>query len=163
MRALSLGWEDSLEKGKATHSSILVWKIPWTEEPGELQSLGSQRVGHDWVTEHTHTHTRNQEKWYWWTYLQGRNRDTEVKNGHVGISLVVQQLRLHTPNAEGLGSISGQGNKPTWLELKAGTTNQINIKKKKKKKNGHMDTAGEGERRTNWVSSIDVYILPRVK
>ena len=46
----SLGWEDPLEKGMATLSSILAWRIPWTEEPGELQSLGSQRVGHDWVT-----------------------------------------------------------------------------------------------------------------
>ena len=42
-----LGWEDSLKKGKATHSSILAWEIPWTEEPGGLQSMGSQRVGHD--------------------------------------------------------------------------------------------------------------------
>ena len=51
----SLGWEDPLEKGNllqgipgvATHSSTLAWKIPWTEEPGKLQSMGSQRVGHD--------------------------------------------------------------------------------------------------------------------
>ena len=43
----SLGWEDPLEKGIATHSSILAWRIPWTEEPGGLQSMGSQRVGHD--------------------------------------------------------------------------------------------------------------------
>ena len=42
----SLGWKDPLEKGKATHSSIFAWRIPWTEEPGELQSMGSQRVGH---------------------------------------------------------------------------------------------------------------------
>ena len=46
----SLGWEDPLEKEMATHSSILAWRIPWTEEPGGLQSIGSQRVGHDWVT-----------------------------------------------------------------------------------------------------------------
>ena len=46
----SLGWEDPLEKGMATHSSILGWRIPWTEEPGRLQSMGSQRVGHDWAT-----------------------------------------------------------------------------------------------------------------
>ena len=45
-QVLSLGWED-LEKEMATHSSILAWKIPWTEEPGRLQSMGSQRVGHD--------------------------------------------------------------------------------------------------------------------
>ena len=43
----SLGQEDVLEKEMATHSSILAWKIPWTEEPGRLQSMGSQRVGHD--------------------------------------------------------------------------------------------------------------------
>ena len=42
--------DDLLEKGKATHSSILAWRIPWTEEPGRLQSMGSQRIGHDWVT-----------------------------------------------------------------------------------------------------------------
>ena len=43
----SLGQEDALEKGRTTHSSILAWKIPWTEEPGRLQSMGSHRVGHD--------------------------------------------------------------------------------------------------------------------
>ena len=46
-QVLSLGWEDPLEKEMATHSSILAWKIPWMEEPGRLQSVGSQRVGHD--------------------------------------------------------------------------------------------------------------------
>ena len=43
----SLGWEDPLEKEMATHSSILAWKISWTQEPGGLQSMGSQRVGHN--------------------------------------------------------------------------------------------------------------------
>ena len=43
----SLSWEDPLEKELATHSSTLAWKIPWREEPGRLQSMGSQRVGHD--------------------------------------------------------------------------------------------------------------------
>ena len=46
-RVQSLGWEDSLEKEMATHSSTLAWRIPWREEPGRLQSMGSQRVGHD--------------------------------------------------------------------------------------------------------------------
>ena len=46
----SLGQEDPLEKGKATHCNILAWRIPWAEEPDGLQSLGLQRVGHDWVT-----------------------------------------------------------------------------------------------------------------
>ena len=46
----SLGWEDPLEKAMAAHSSILAWKIPWMAEPGRLPSMGSQRVGHDWLT-----------------------------------------------------------------------------------------------------------------
>ena len=54
-RIQSLGREDPLEKEMATHSSILAWKIPWTEEPGRLHSTGSQRVGHDWVTSLTHS------------------------------------------------------------------------------------------------------------
>ena len=49
------GLEDTLEEGMATHSSILAWRIPWTEEPGGLQSIGSQRVGHDCATKHIHT------------------------------------------------------------------------------------------------------------
>ena len=46
----SLGWEDSLEKGMATDSSIVAWEIQWTEERGGLQFMGLQRVGHDWIT-----------------------------------------------------------------------------------------------------------------
>ena len=49
-RVRSLGQEDPLEKEMATHSRTIAWKIPWMEEPGRLQSMGSQRVGHDWVT-----------------------------------------------------------------------------------------------------------------
>ena len=49
----SLGQEDPLKNGTAIHSSTLAWRIPWTEEPGGLQSVGSQRVGHDWVTNTT--------------------------------------------------------------------------------------------------------------
>ena len=47
------GWEDPLEKGMAIHSSIPAWRIPWTEEPGGLQFMGSQRVRHDWVYKHS--------------------------------------------------------------------------------------------------------------
>ena len=47
MRALPLGREDPLEEGVATHSSTPAWRIPWTEEPGRLQAIGSQRFGHD--------------------------------------------------------------------------------------------------------------------
>ena len=55
-RVWSLGWEDPLGKEMAAHCSTLVWKIPWMEEPGRLQFLGSQRVGHDWVSGFTYFH-----------------------------------------------------------------------------------------------------------
>ena len=51
----SLGQEDSLEEEMATHSIILAWEVPWTEEPGRLQSMNSQRVRHDLATEQQHT------------------------------------------------------------------------------------------------------------
>ena len=60
--AQSLGWQDSLEQGMATHSSILAWRIPSTEEPSSLQSMGSQRVGHDQVTKHARMHAPGQNK-----------------------------------------------------------------------------------------------------
>ena len=53
----SLGQEDPQEKGTASHSSIPAWRIPWTEEPGGPQSIGSQRVGHDWASSRTHSVT----------------------------------------------------------------------------------------------------------
>ena len=60
----SLGWKVPLEKGMAIHSSILAWRIPWTEKPGRLQSAGLQRVGHDWVTNtHTHLSKRSPNEW----------------------------------------------------------------------------------------------------
>ena len=56
-RVWSLGREDPLEKGMTTHSNVLAWRIPWTEEPCGLQSMGSQRVGHDWVMSLAFSHT----------------------------------------------------------------------------------------------------------
>ena len=60
----SLDWEDPPEKGMATHSSILAWRIPWTEEPGGLRSMGSQRVGHDWET-NTYGNLKNLKEECW--------------------------------------------------------------------------------------------------
>ena len=57
MQVQSLGQVDPLEKEMATHSNILAWKIPWTEESGGLQAQGSQRLGHNWG--HTHTNSKN--------------------------------------------------------------------------------------------------------
>ena len=59
MQVPSLGREDPLEKETATHSSILAWRIPWTQECGRLYSMGSRRVGHDRVTEHARVHLRD--------------------------------------------------------------------------------------------------------
>ena len=52
----SLSWEDPLEKGMATYSSILAWRLPWTQEPDWLDSMGSQRAGRDWSDSLSHTH-----------------------------------------------------------------------------------------------------------
>ena len=57
----SLDWEDPLEKGMATHPSLLAWRILWTEAPGGLESMGSQRVRHDWVTQHSSAHWNNRQ------------------------------------------------------------------------------------------------------
>ena len=62
----SLGREDPLEKGTATYSSILAWKIPWTEQPGELQSMGSQRMRHDWANK------QHNRAWFRWHTLEIR-------------------------------------------------------------------------------------------
>ena len=60
-----LGQEDPLEENVAIHSSILAWRIPWTEEPGGPQSIGSRRVGHNWSNlAHTHTHTHTHRYTY---------------------------------------------------------------------------------------------------
>ena len=65
----TLGWKDPLKKEMATHSSIFAWKISWTEEPGGLQSMGSQRVGHDWVTNTYIYKTYKESYMYNFTYL----------------------------------------------------------------------------------------------
>ena len=57
MRVWSVCWQDPLEEGMGTHSSILAWRVPWTEEPGRLQSMGSQRARHEWSNS-ARTHAR---------------------------------------------------------------------------------------------------------
>ena len=68
----SLSQEDHLEKGMATHSSILAWRIPWTEEPGRLQYIGLQRVGYNWETNT-------------FTSLQGYEYDVKIQKHIEGI------------------------------------------------------------------------------
>ena len=71
----SLGREDLLEKEMAPHSSILAWKIPWMEESGRLQSMGSQRVGHDWATSLTSGQRPGRliVHYVWWASLSSRS------------------------------------------------------------------------------------------
>ena len=70
-RVRSLGREDPLEKEMAIHSSTIAWKIPWTEEPGRLQSMGSQRGGHDCATNHKlHFQTKIAQNKAWLTYVK---------------------------------------------------------------------------------------------
>ena len=74
----SLVWEDALEKEMATHSNILAWKISWTEEPGGLQSTGSQRVGQDWTTNTDRCSQINK-----YIYLKKKKKkNEEEENGH---------------------------------------------------------------------------------
>ena len=70
--------EDPLEEGLATHSSILAWRITWTEEPGGLQSMGLQRVGHDWAT-NTFTNTPALQADFLPFELPGKSNSPEVK------------------------------------------------------------------------------------
>ena len=82
IRVRSLGWEDPLEKEMTMHSSTIAWKIPQTEEPGRLQSVGSQRVRHDWATNTHHV------KWWIRLFFGLWRRDSHET------SLVVQWLRI---------------------------------------------------------------------
>ena len=85
IRFQSLDLEDPLEEEMATHSSILAWKIPWTVEPGRLQSTGSQRVGHDWATSLSHqsvSSSRCSAKWldFEETVLAAVKLDNRIKD-----------------------------------------------------------------------------------
>ena len=72
-RVQPLGLEDPLEKETATNSSILAWKIPWTEEPCRLQSMGSQRVGHNWATSLHFTSSHSSGCGYWEATQTGKH------------------------------------------------------------------------------------------
>ena len=98
----SLGQEESLEKGMATHSSILDWRIPWTEEPGRLQSMGLQRVGHDWAI-NTHTpcpvnvplclaQSLNKRNYYGANLWKDTAFHQGAKNPHITWSLLIGKL-----------------------------------------------------------------------
>ena len=84
----SLGWEDPMEKGMATHSSITAWRILWTKEPGRLQSMGLERVRHDWVTKHSTAHT------YVPFHLQPFRTPLGCSRAPIWVSCVIQQISI---------------------------------------------------------------------
>ena len=95
----SMCWEDPLEEEMATHSNILAWRIPWTEEPGGLQSMGLQTVGHNWASEHTHTHTH--------TYTHMKERE----ESHIPLSrrrALLPERRGWVANIRGLCVVESQ-------------------------------------------------------
>ena len=105
----SLDLKDPLEKGMATHSNIFAWRIPWTEEPSGLQSMASQRVGHDWVTNI-------------FTYFQWRCRHKEQTFGHRGERRGWNELReQHWNRYITISKIDSQWEFSVWRrELKSG-------------------------------------------
>ena len=88
MRVWSLGWEDPLEEGMATHSSNPAWRITWTEEPGGLQSVGSQRVTHDW-SDFAQMHREE-------TWVQSLGQEDPLEEGKVTHSSILAWRILWT-------------------------------------------------------------------
>ena len=104
-----LNWEDPLEEEVATHSCILAWRIPWTEEPSGLQSMGLQRVGHNWVTNI-------------FTYFQWRCRHKEQTCGHIAERRGWDELREQHWNIYiTMSKVDSQWEFAVWCrELKSG-------------------------------------------
>ena len=110
----SLGREDPLEEGMATHSSILAWRFPWTKEPGRLQSIGSQRVKHNWSNlMHAHTHISLLSQ-----FLRWKQGDTKRWGGRFrGPTLPLPQT--HTGRRFSLGTLAWSPHS-TNSDLRAG-------------------------------------------
>ena len=110
-QAGSLGREDPLEKQMATHSSIIAWRIPWKEEPGRLQSMGLQRVGHGWVNNIHTTHYDDSGKlltfgWRNWDLDTWRDSGLWVSSQFCWIPVAEPQSRQGTECTQSLGRFS---------------------------------------------------------
>ena len=93
----------------ATHSSILVWEIPWTEKPGELQSMGLERVEHIWVVKHTHTHTRTDSSALNMCVCMHVSEHSEFKIlFKIIISVQLGRLREFSPSQDWSNPVTGQ-------------------------------------------------------
>ena len=106
-RVQSLGQKDPLEKGMAIHSSILAWRISWTEKPGGLQSMGSQRVRHNWLLTRTHTHTHTHRKKKNWAFREGR-KVSMYEEDHVSVGFELRRI------CTGLRGLHEQYEKAKW-------------------------------------------------
>ena len=107
----SLGLEDSLEKGIATHSSILAWRILWTEEHSRLQSMGSQRVRHDWVT---NTCPQNKNPLHWWPHSCPHNEDGAMPGApHTWSDYVLTTTRSAFVNSD----FTDEESKPKYISI----------------------------------------------
>ena len=126
----SLGWEDPLEEGLATHSNILAWRISWMEEPGRLQSMASQRVGHDWPQKQQHT--------YMWSFLAAQMvkslpamQETWVSSlGQVdplekGMATFSSILTWRIPWTEESGGLQSMGSQRVWHNWMTNTHTHI--------------------------------------
>ena len=103
----TLSQEDPLEEEMATHSSILAWRMPWTEEPGGLQSMGSQRVGYDWATKHTHAQQMLVK-----LIFKSRHRPHTRKFEHSSLKSGRSQEEKDSPSSEWGGWRAWQERKP---------------------------------------------------
>ena len=111
-RVQSLGRKYFLEKEMETHSSILSWKISWMEEPGRLQFMGSQRVGHDWATNTFTSRLHIVETWF------------EAQSSGSGVASVIYWHMLMFPEQK---TIVTETDMLTWAYLGAGVTGQISV------------------------------------
>ena len=115
----SLGWEDPLEKVMATHSSTLAWKIPGTEKPGRLHSMGSQRVGHDWATSLSLWKSSLDPSSIWGhskmaaVYEPGSDPSPDTKSAGASI-LVFQPLEMYMPPSLWYSLIAGRRDYNNW-------------------------------------------------
>ena len=116
---ISLGWEDPLEEGMATHSIFLPEESSWTEEPGGLQSMGLQRVTHDWATNththtHTHTHTETHTVVGWGRFILVLNAKLRILNFETLLETTVSCFRK-TVICSGFHTIHISAQKHNWL------------------------------------------------
>ena len=151
MRVWSLGHEDPLEEEMTTHSSILAWRIPWTEMPGRLQYIGSQSVCHDW----THTHTssvssvvRRRASWlhtglsHLEADRQACNSQNQKARGCCNLSpregifyQTVSRLQLLTMSSWDVGCLTSARRVVAWDQLSRGDRQHMHIVQKKRKLN----------------------------